>query len=180
MKRGTLPNNPFAELPMVSSVIKRERVLSDEEAGAIWRAAGEVPLPFGALVRLLMLTGQRREEVAGMTWTELSEDLTTWTIPATRTKNGIPHLVPLSQPARELLHALPSDGQGTSGARANWRSWHSSFPVSAERLLAVGRKPSQRSTPHRVFPDGGCMTCAGRLRQGYSASVCALKSPKRC
>jgi integrase len=118
MKRGTLPNNPFAELPMVSSVIKRERVLSDEEAGAIWRAAGEVPLPFGALVRLLMLTGQRREEVAGMTWTELSEDLTTWTIPATRTKNGIPHLVPLSQPARELLHALPSDGPGdVRGAR---------------------------------------------------------------
>jgi integrase len=56
-----------------------------------------------------MLTGQRREEVAGMTWIELSEDLATWTIPATRTKNGIPHLVPLSQPARELLQALASD-----------------------------------------------------------------------
>src|SRR5262252_1576234 len=118
MKRGTLPSNPFAELPMVSTVTKRERVLSDEEAGAIWRAAGEAPLPFGAIVRLLMLTGQRREEVAGMTWTELSEDLTTWTIPATRTKNRIPHLVPLSQPARELLHALPSDRPGdVRGAR---------------------------------------------------------------
>ena len=55
-----------------------------------------------------MLTGQRREEVAGMTWAELSEDLATWTIPATRTKNGVPHLVPLSQTARELL-ALHSD-----------------------------------------------------------------------
>jgi len=53
-----------------------------------------------------MLTGQRREEVAGMTWAELSEDLATWTMLATRTKNGIPRLVPLSQPARELLHAL--------------------------------------------------------------------------
>jgi integrase len=57
------------------------------------------------------LTGQRREEVAGMTWAELSEDLATWTIPATRTKNGVPHLVPLSQPARELLHSLRSDGE---------------------------------------------------------------------
>jgi integrase len=91
------------------SIAKRERVLSDEEAGAIWRAAGEAPLPFGAIVRLLMLTGQRREEVAGITWAELSEDLATWTIPAMRTKNGIAHLVPLSQPARELLHALRSD-----------------------------------------------------------------------
>ena len=78
-------------------------MLSDEEAAAIWRAAVEATHPFGAFVRLLMLTGQRREEVAGMTWAELSEDLATWTIPATRTKNGIPHLVPLSQPARELL-----------------------------------------------------------------------------
>jgi integrase len=65
-----------------------------------------------------MLTGQRRDEVAGMTWVELSEDLATWTIPASRTKNGIHHLVPLSQPARELLHALPTDGPGdVQGAR---------------------------------------------------------------
>ena len=109
MKRGTVPSNPFAELPMSNSITKRERVLSDEEAAALWRAAGEAPLPYGAIVRLLMLTGQRREEVAGMTWAELSEDLATWTIPAKRTKNGAPHLVPLSQPARDLLHALRSD-----------------------------------------------------------------------
>ena len=48
MKRGTVPTNPFAELPMPSSITKRERVLSDEEAGAIWRATGEAPLPYGA------------------------------------------------------------------------------------------------------------------------------------
>jgi integrase len=117
MKRGTVPTNPFAELPMPSSITKRERVLTDEEAAAIWRAAGEAPLPYGAIVRLLMLTGQRREEVAGMTWAELSEDLATWTIPATRTKNGMPHLVPLSRPARDLLHALPSDRPGDVRAR---------------------------------------------------------------
>jgi integrase len=117
MKRGAVPSNPFADLPMPSSIIKRERVLSDEEAGVIWRAAGEALLPYGAIVRLLMLTGQRREEVAGMTWAELSEDLATWTIPATRTKNGIPHLVPLSRPARDLLHALRSDGPGDVRAR---------------------------------------------------------------
>ena len=112
MKRGTVPSNPFAELPMSATINKRDRVLSDEEAGAIWRAACEAPYPFGAIVHLLMLTGQRRDEVAGMTWAELSEDLATWTIPAARTKNGIPHLVPLSGPARELLRALLPDGQG--------------------------------------------------------------------
>jgi integrase len=117
MKRGAVPSNPFAELPLSTVVNKRDRVLSDEEASAVWRAAGEAPLPYGAIVRLLMLTGQRRDEVAGMTLAELSEDLATWTIPATRTKNGIPHLVPLSQPARKLLHAVLSDRPaGVQGA----------------------------------------------------------------
>ena len=102
---------------MPSAINKRDRVLSDEEAAAIWRAACEAPSPIGTIVRLLMLTGQRREEVAGMTWAELSEDLATWTIPAMRTKNGIPHLVPLSQTARELLRALHSDRPGVSRAR---------------------------------------------------------------
>src|SRR5262249_32593543 len=69
---------------------------------------GEASRPYGTIVRLLMLTGQRRDEVAGMTWAEISEDLTTWTIPGMRTKNGVPHLVPLSQPVRELLQGLLS------------------------------------------------------------------------
>jgi integrase len=112
LKRGSVRSNPFAELPLPTTINKRERVLNEQEATAIWRAAGEATHPFGAIVRLLMLTGQRREEVAGMTWAELSEDLATWAIPAIRTKNGVPHLVPLSEPARKLLHALPSDGPG--------------------------------------------------------------------
>src|SRR5262249_20658543 len=112
MKRGAVPSNPFAELPLSTVVNKRDRVLSDEEAAAVWRAAGEAPLPYGAIVRLLVLAGQRRDAVARMPWAELSEALSTWTIPAARTKNGIPHLVPLSQPTRELLRALLPDGQG--------------------------------------------------------------------
>jgi hypothetical protein len=46
---------------MPTTSTKRDRLLSDEEAAAIWRAAGEASHPFGAIVRLLMLTGQRRE-----------------------------------------------------------------------------------------------------------------------
>jgi len=110
IKRGTVRNNPFAELPFAMVVTKRDRVLGDKEAAAIWRAAGEAADPFGTIVRLLMLTGQRRDEVAGMRWAEISEDWMTWTIPGTRTKNGVPHLVPLSQPARELLQGRLSGG----------------------------------------------------------------------
>jgi len=134
MKRGTVSSNPFAELPLSTVVNKRDRALSDEEAAAVWRAAGEAPLPYGAIVRLLMLTGQRREEVAGMTWGELSEDLATWTISATRTKNGIPYLVPLSQPASKLLHTLPCN-------------WPGDVQGAHQRAKLALVFPGQRGTP---------------------------------
>lgn len=104
VKRGALSVNPFANLP-VTPTVKRERVLSDDELAAIWRATDSIG-PFNGIVRFLILTGQRREEVAGMQWTELSEDFSTWTIPASRAKNGATHIVPLSEPARSLLRSV--------------------------------------------------------------------------
>jgi integrase len=104
VKRGMVHANPFAHLPVAKSIAKRERVLSDEEIGDVWRAA--VSAPYGTIIRLLILTGQRRGEVAGMTWGELSADLSTWTIPGERTKNGVVHVVPLNEPARALLRGL--------------------------------------------------------------------------
>jgi integrase len=115
MKRGTVSANPFASLPIAKSVTKRERVLNDDEIAEIWRATDKASFPYGIIVRLLLLTGQRRAEVAGMTWAELSDDLATWTIPGTRTKNGAPHVVPLSKPAQELVRALlPDDAREAS------------------------------------------------------------------
>jgi integrase len=106
VKRGVVQNNPFADLPVSKGIAKRERVLGDEEITEIWRAAGEVGAPYGSIIRLLILTGQRRGEVAGMTWAEISDDLTTWTMPGERTKNGASHVVPLSAPARDLLEVF--------------------------------------------------------------------------
>ena len=106
VKRGAVHANPFAALPVAKSVAKRERVLTDDEIGEIWRAASDAVSPYGAIIRLLILTGQRRGEVAGMHWGEISDDLTIWTLPGERTKNGATHMVPLSAPARELLRDL--------------------------------------------------------------------------
>ncbi|HEV7909653.1 MAG TPA: integrase arm-type DNA-binding domain-containing protein [Methylocella sp.] len=105
VKRGAIPANPFVNLP-VASPARRERVLSDDELAAIWRAT-DGPGPFNGIVRMLILTGQRREEVAGMTWAELSDDLSTWIIPASRAKNGATHIVPVSAPAQDLLRNVP-------------------------------------------------------------------------
>jgi integrase len=73
---------------------------------AIWEATCSAG-SFNAIVRMLMLTGQRREEVTAMTRDEIAPDLSTWTIPANRAKNGIAHIVPLSEQAQAILRAAP-------------------------------------------------------------------------
>jgi integrase len=108
VKRGSLSGNPFLNLP-VAPTERRERVLTDDELAAIWKAT-HGPGPFNGIVRMLLLTGQRREEVAGMTWAELSGDLSTWIIPASRAKNGATHIVPLSAQAQDLLRGVPRSG----------------------------------------------------------------------
>ncbi len=129
VKRGALRVNPFAELPIAKSIAKRERVLSDAEIAEIWRAAGNAASPYGTIIRLLIITGQRRGEVAGIAWYEISVDLATWTLPGERTKNGAAHMVPLSAPARDLLRALlPDDGR----RKRAWRD-------DARALAAAGR-----------------------------------------
>ena len=77
----------------------RERVLSDVELRAIWRACGDDD--YGRIVRLLILTAQRRDEVGGMRRDEIADDL--WTIPGERTKNHLEHRLPLSPPALALV-----------------------------------------------------------------------------
>ncbi len=108
VKRRRLPVNPFAGLPVIEGGNPtRDRVLTDAEIGAVWRAAGTLGEPFGPIVRLLVLTAQRREEVASLRWSELSPDLATWTLPGTRAKNGKAHVVHLVEPARAILAGVP-------------------------------------------------------------------------
>jgi integrase len=115
VKRSLVIANPFADLPVAMGIAKRERVLSDGEIAEIWWAAGDAASPYGTIIRLLILTGQRRGEVAGMTCGELSNDLATWTMPGERTKNGAPHMVPLSEPVREVLRGLKDNRPTKSG-----------------------------------------------------------------
>jgi integrase len=123
VKRGMVNTNPFTDLPVPKAVARRERVLSDDEIGEIWRAAAEAGAPHGTIIRLLILTGQRRGEVGGMTWGEISDDLSTWTMPGDRTKNGVAHVVPLNGPARDLLRGLlPQDAAEAKRAMAERRA----------------------------------------------------------
>jgi integrase len=106
MKEGLCEHNPTIETHRRAET-PRKRVLVDPETGSIeelvevWKALDE-STP-GDVIRLLILTGQRRNEIAGLQWCELDEGLTRIKLPEQRTKNGLPHLVPLSGPARAIL-----------------------------------------------------------------------------
>jgi integrase len=95
----------------------RDRVLTDPELAAIWRALG--PGDYGDIVRLLILTGQRREEIGALRWSEVDLDRGLLVLPASRTKNNRQHEVPLAPMARGILTARSrSDGAvfGRNGA----------------------------------------------------------------
>jgi integrase len=105
-----VPASPCVNVKPPAAERSRDRVLDDDELRVVWQALADEPYPFGPLTRLLILTAQRRDEVAGMRWEEIDFDAATWTIPATRAKNGQAHEVPLSPPAVEELRALPRIG----------------------------------------------------------------------
>jgi integrase len=85
----------------------RDRILSDDELRMVWNAAEGDGWPFGPLVKVLMLTGQRLGEVGGMRWDEIDLEARLWTLPAERVKNGERHEVPLSDAAIAIISALP-------------------------------------------------------------------------
>lgn len=85
----------------------RERVLKDAELRQVWQATDTMGYPYGPVIRLLILTGQREREVADASWSEIDLEKKLWTIPATRMKGGRAHEVPLSPAAVESLKSLP-------------------------------------------------------------------------
>ena len=109
VERDELDASPMSNLARPVEKTPRERALAYGEIAVLWAAWGRHGYPFGVLQKLLLLTGQRRNEVADMQWSELddSEAPTVWTIPAARAKNGREHELPLSLPARALLAGVP-------------------------------------------------------------------------
>ncbi|RUW30283.1 site-specific integrase [Mesorhizobium sp. M1E.F.Ca.ET.041.01.1.1] len=95
----------LAEAPAKPS--SRDRVLTHDEIKTVWKAAEKCAYPFGPMVQLLLLTGQRRDEIAELKWSEISADLTAITLEASRTKNSRPHIVPIAPLAKTIIEALP-------------------------------------------------------------------------
>ena len=101
VNEGTIEISPLAGIKPPASPASRDRVLSLDELRAIWAAAAALNPTWRAFIRLLMLTGQRRNEVAGLHVNEIEGDW--WTLPANRSKNSLPNKVFLSPTAKLFL-----------------------------------------------------------------------------
>jgi integrase len=110
LSREIIDRNPCEGLTSPSVETRRDRVLNDEEIKLAWNAFAVVGWPFGPIGKLLLLIGQRRNEVAGMRWSEVDLIARTWSLPQSRTKNSRPHDVPLSDAAIRIIEALPRIG----------------------------------------------------------------------
>lgn len=125
-RRGDISRNPLVDMAKPPAPKARDRVLGDDELVEVWKAADTMPAPWGPFYRLAILTGQRREEVAALRWVELDRGAREWIIPADRAKNGVVHIVPLSDSVVQELDAI-----------AGGKGW----PKSGFVLSTTGRTP---------------------------------------
>ena len=170
-ERHRLNASPCDRIRRPTLVEARDRVLTDDEIGRVWAASSKVGGPWAAFLRLLALTGQRRDEVAGMRWTELTDGGASWTIPKERTKNKRAHVVPLSPPAREIINGVPRMEGCPFVFSTNGRSPISGFSklkvAIDDAAVADGRDP----LPAWRFHDLRRTAATGMARLGIALPV---------
>src|SRR6266567_2003744 len=101
--RAVLDQSCAEGVPLPAKEVARDRVLNDQELAQVILAARKIGGPYGGIVELLALTGQRREEVARLQWAELDLGQRVWTLPKSRTKNAKAHIVHLSRQSMTVL-----------------------------------------------------------------------------
>jgi integrase len=124
--RDALASSPVTGVERPHKEEARTRILGDDELRALWLACGHDGA-LGQAIRMLILTGTRRNEVGHMRWLEIDEDRRLWTLPAGRTKNAREHAIPLSSQAWALIEARPQFAgcpfvfsAGGKGPANNW------------------------------------------------------------
>ena len=155
-REGLVEANPVVNTNRAPENGARERVLDDSEIREIWQASGDDH--YGAIIRLLTLTGARRDEIASLCWSEIDFDKAQITLPPERVKNKRVFELPLSPPALEILQAQPRrmllDGSFRNlifghGERG-FSGWSKSKRLLDQRILEA-RKVTTKGSP-RVKP----------------------------
>lgn len=145
MQEGLIDSNPVLKTAKYAEKT-RDRVLDGVELRAIWQATGGTD--YGAIIRLLMLTGCRAAEIGGLRWDEVVDG--TIVIPPARTKNGRQHIVALAPAAQTILAALPRHDVFVFGYRAGrpFSGWSKSKRALDQRIAESGFEFTEAWTPH--------------------------------
>jgi len=142
IRRGYLRHSPCEAMQRPSKPNTRDRVLTARELQTIWKAAEDYGYPFGTIVQLLLLTGQRRNEVSALRWEYIDEKTRTITLPAALTKNHRGHTFPYGDMVQCILNPIASKegylfpARGTNEERSfnGWSKSFASFSGSLERV----------------------------------------------
>jgi integrase len=131
----------------------RDRYLNDDEIVAFWSGCEAIKWPFGPLFQLLLLSGQRRDELADARWREFDLDKALWTLPGERTKNGKGHIVHLAPLAKEIMGQLPHIGGAGYVFTTTGDAPVSGFGRARERLDAAMEQETGEKVPPFTLHD---------------------------
>lgn len=107
VERSVIDISPSDGLKLPSKIESRDRVLDEDELISIWFAADAMAYPYGKIIQLLILSAQRRNEVASMRWQDINFEEKIWTIPAEFNKSGRTHRIPLSDQVIKIIQSIP-------------------------------------------------------------------------
>lgn len=172
--RDILSVSPCVGVVPPSSERSRDRVLSDVEINMVWKASDRESWPYGAIIKLLALTGQRLSEVAEMRWKELDLNAALWTLPGERVKNGIEHQVPLSSPAVAILKSLTRVGESDWVFTLDGNTPVTAFSRAKTRLdvaIASSLAKDEELPEHWTFHDLRRTAASGMARLGIQLPV---------
>jgi integrase len=142
-RRRRVERNPMTELPAPSLPATRDRVLSVDEIRRFWSATDKMKPPVGDVLRLLLLTGCRVNEITRLEWPEVSSDGSALTIGSERTKNRLAFVIPLSPLARDIIALQSRSGTYVFGAKSVTPIWLGS-KIKGRLDLAMGDVPPWR------------------------------------
>jgi integrase len=140
IERGIVDSTPVANISAPGKETKRHRFLSDDEIQTLWQGCDAVGWPYGPFVQLLLLTAQRRGELASVKWDDLNgldSDQPVWTLPREATKADRAHSVPLSPQAARIFEDLPRTGEFVFSTGRRGDQPLSGFGKSKQRLDMV-------------------------------------------
>jgi integrase len=147
-----IPSNPVLGTNRPSEPKSRSRILTDPELAKLWAACRDED--YGRIIKLLILTAQRRDEVGGMQWGEIDATAKLWTIPAERTKNHREHSLPLTDAALALLPPPRNRAFVLGEGRQGFSGWSKSkLAVDVRASVADWRPHDIRRTAATVMAD---------------------------